>query len=144
MDSSDDLDALDAVEPLDTMTIGMLTGDEVVTVTGDVSLEEVARVLTDAGIGAVVVGTADQALSIVSERDIVRCVAEGIDLAATSAETVSSQTLLWADASAPVIEVAEQMMQEWVRHVLIEDGGRLVGVVSSRDLLGVYASQLTD
>ncbi|HUW02242.1 MAG TPA: CBS domain-containing protein [Acidimicrobiales bacterium] len=128
----------------DEMTIGMLTGDEVITVEAGASLAEVAKVLTDAGVGAAVVGTADQALSIVSERDIVRCVAEGTDLDSTTAEMVSSRTLVWADISAPVFEVAEQMMQEWVRHVLVEEGGRLVGVVSSRDLLGVYAAQLRD
>ncbi len=128
----------------DEMTIGMLTGDEVIAVGGDASLAEVAKTLTDAGVGAVIVGTPDQALSIVSERDIVRAVAEGVDLDATTAESVSSQTLVWADVDSPVIEVAGQMMLEWVRHVLIEDAGRLVGVVSSRDLLGVYASQIRD
>jgi CBS domain-containing protein len=128
----------------DEMTIGMLTGDEVVTVEGGASLVEVAKTLTDAGVGAVIVGTPDQALSIVSERDVVRAVADGAELDATTAESVSSRTLVWADVDAPVIEVAGQMMQEWVRHVLIEDAGRLVGVVSSRDLLGVYASQISD
>jgi CBS domain-containing protein len=37
-------------------------------------------------------------------------------------------------------EVAEEMMDCYVRHVLVEDGGRLVGIVSARDLLGAYVS----
>jgi CBS domain-containing protein len=32
------------------------------------------------------------------------------------------------------------MMDCYVRHVLVEAGGRLVGIVSARDLLGTYAS----
>lgn len=126
------------------MTIGMLTGDEVISVEGGASLVEVARVLTDAGVGAAVVETSEKTLSIVSERDIVRAVADGTDLGASTAESVGSKTLVWADVAAPIIEVAQQMMQEWVRHVLVEDDGKLVGVVSSRDLLGVYATQLGD
>jgi CBS domain-containing protein len=31
------------------------------------------------------------------------------------------------------------MMESYVRHVLLEDEGRLVGIVSARDLLGTYA-----
>jgi CBS domain-containing protein len=32
------------------------------------------------------------------------------------------------------------MMEQYVRHVLVEDSGRLIGIVSARDLLGVYAA----
>jgi CBS domain-containing protein len=47
---------------------------------------------------------------------------------------------VWCDATATVTEVAELMMERYVRHVLVEDDGRLVGIVSARDLLGVYAA----
>jgi len=32
-------------------------------------------------------------------------------------------------------------MEQYVRHVLLEEEGRLVGIVSARDLLGAYAMQ---
>ena len=32
------------------------------------------------------------------------------------------------------------MMECYIRHLLVEDGGRLVGIVSARDLLGNYVS----
>jgi CBS domain-containing protein len=32
------------------------------------------------------------------------------------------------------------MMEHYVRHVLLEEDGRLVGIVSMRDLLGAYAA----
>lgn len=48
--------------------------------------------------------------------------------------------LVWCDASATIAEVATEMMEHDVRHVLVEDDGRLVGVVPARDLLGAYAS----
>jgi CBS domain-containing protein len=37
-------------------------------------------------------------------------------------------------------EVAARMMESYVRHVLVRHRGRLVGVVSARDLLGAYAT----
>jgi CBS domain-containing protein len=33
------------------------------------------------------------------------------------------------------------MMEQYVRHVLLEEEGRLVGIVSARDLLGAHAMQ---
>jgi CBS domain-containing protein len=52
---------------------------------------------------------------------------------------IASTKLVWCDSTATVREVAEQMMEQYVRHVLLEDGGKLVGIVSARDLLGAYA-----
>lgn len=126
------------------LTIDNLTGDEIITVGDDATLLDVAMTLASADIGAVVVGTPVSATGVVSERDIVRAVADGKDLATTPAASVASDSLVWADVSSTVAHVAEQMMDKWVRHVLVEQGGRLVGIVSARDLLGVYASSDSD
>lgn len=126
------------------LTIDNLTGDEIITVDDDATLLDVAMTLASADIGAVVVGSPASATGVVSERDIVRAVADGKDLATTSAASVASDSLVWADVSTTVAHVAEQMMEKWVRHVLVEQGGRLVGIVSARDLLGVYASSDSD
>ena len=93
-----------------------------------------------ASIGALLVSESDGAAGIVSERDIVHALAGRRDPATTRARDIFSTTLVWCDAAATIAEVAEEMMECYVRHVLVEDGGRLVGIVSARDLLGAYAS----
>jgi CBS domain-containing protein len=40
--------------------------------------------------------------------------------------------------------VATEMMEHWARHALVEEDGRLVGIVSARDLLGAYAAADAD
>ena len=45
---------------------------------------------------------------------------------------------MWCDAEATVDQVAARMMDRYIRHVLVERDGALVGIVSARDLLGVY------
>lgn len=122
------------------MTIGDLTGDDVVSLDPGASLVDVATSLVGADIGAVVVGSPDDIGGVVSERDIVRAVAKGLDLSATTASEVATTTLVWADAGSSIDAVAEQMMEQWVRHVLIEQDGRFVGIVSARDVLGVLTS----
>ena len=66
-----------------------------------------------------------------------RAVAEQRDPIATRAIEVGHDTLVWSDITATVAEVATEMMDRYVRHVLIEDDGQFVGIVSARDLLGV-------
>ena len=122
------------------LPVAALIGDEVARVPGHASLLDVAAALTEREIGIVAVGEGDLPDGVVSERDIVRAVAQGLDLAATTASDVAHTELRWVEPDATVGEVAQEMMSNWVRHVLVGTGGAMVGIVSARDLIGVYAS----
>ncbi len=103
------------------------------------SLREAAERLQAAEVGLLVVGSLDAVMGVVSERDIVRCVALGMDLDATVVATVESEDLKWAAMGSSVEDVAEEMMENYLRHMLVaDDAGMLVGVVSMRDLLTAY------
>lgn len=124
---------------LEQLPITTLTGDDVITVAPKTSLVDVAGVLTDRDIGAVVVGSRAHVKGIVTERDLVHAVAAGRDMTSTTAADVASTHLIWVDDEATVAEVAETMAEQWVRHILVERRGHLVGIVSARDLLAVEA-----
>ncbi len=91
-------------------------------------------------IGAVVVGDGERPAALVSERDVVRVVAAGKDPATVPATAIASTKLVWCDAEATVDQVATRMMDRYIRHVLVERDGVLAGIVSARDLLGVYSA----
>ena len=122
------------------LPVRALIGDEVARVPMRASLLDVAAALTEREVGLVAVGVEGLPAGVVSERDIVRAVAEGRDLAATTAMDVAPTELCWVDPDATVGEVAAEMMDNWVRHVLVGADGALVGIVSARDLIGLYAS----
>jgi len=122
------------------LPVSDLVAEEVVHVEPETNLREVARVLEEANIGAVVLGAMSQVTGIVSERDLVQALAHKRDPALTRAVDVAHTNLIWCDAQATVAEVATEMMERYVRHVLVEEDGKLIGIVSARDLLGVYAS----
>ena len=115
--------------------------DVVITMPPDSTLLAVADELTGDQVGIVILGSSHEVQSVISERDVVRGVAEAYDPAVTRAQELASTKLVWCDASATVQEAAELMMEQYVRHVLLEEEGRLVGIVSARDLLGAYAMQ---
>ncbi|HMK63379.1 MAG TPA: CBS domain-containing protein [Acidimicrobiales bacterium] len=121
--------------------IAEVFADEIVFVRPDATLTEVARELSEANVGVVVVGERAKPSGVISERDIVHAVAEGRDPTATRAADLAQSELLWCDVTSTVAEVTGEMMEHYVRHVLVEQDGALAGVVSARDLLGAYAAE---
>jgi CBS domain-containing protein len=122
------------------MPVAVLIGDTVMEVAPEATLYEVAEALTSGEVGVLAVARNGTVLGVVSERDLAHAVAARLDLGATTAMDVAHTTLVSCDARTTVAEVAAEMMEHWVRHVLVKEGGRLVGIVSGRDLLGAYAS----
>jgi len=119
--------------------VRIYAADTVLTVDPQASLLAAADELAGDQVGLVVLGTPGDVEAVLSERDVVRAIAEGLDPLTTPAMAVASRRLVWCDADATVNEVVDLMMERYVRHVLLEEQGRLVGIVSARDLLGAYA-----
>jgi CBS domain-containing protein len=121
--------------------IATITGDPVARVAADATVADVALAMADVDVGAVVVGDDQRPAALVSERDVVRVVAAGKNPASVPAADVASTKLVWCDADATVDQVATRMMERYIRHILVERDGALVGIVSARDLLGVYSAE---
>jgi CBS domain-containing protein len=133
---------MDLITPA-TSPVSTLASDVVTWVDPLATLTEVAETLSRAEVSLVVVrDTRDtgRPAGVITERDMVHAVAEGRDPAATHASEICHTEIAWADAEATVAEVAEEMMERYIRHVLVEKDGELLGVVSARDLLGAYAA----
>jgi CBS domain-containing protein len=119
-------------------TITAYMSDEIVVLDPDTTLRQAAIALEEAGVGCVVVGSPDHVEGVVSERDILRAVAERIDLDATPVRDIESRHLMWATTDSTVDEVVDEMMGNYVRHVLVGENSRLVGIISMRDVLAAY------
>lgn len=127
--------------PAAAITIDTLIGDRVVRVAADATVADVARAIAENNIGAVVLGSDERPAALVSERDVVRVVAGGRDPAAVPARDIASTALVWCESDDTVEEAAIRMTDREIRHLLVERDGALAGIVSSRDLLGVYATE---
>jgi CBS domain-containing protein len=125
------------------LPVTAFAADVVARVAGDANLWQIAEALVEADVGALAVGPGHEVKGIVSERDVVRALAAHRDPTSTTATEIAHTHLVWCDAESTVAEVAEEMMEHYVRHVFIETRGRLVGIVSARDLLGAYAAAET-
>ena len=122
------------------ISIADLIGNPVVRIPDDATVAAAAQAIIKAGVGAVVVGEDGRPSRLLSERDVALVVASGRKPAAVRAAEVASTDLVWCDAGDSVGQAALRMTDRHIRHLLVERDGALAGIVSARDLLGVYAA----
>ena len=112
-------------------------GRDVFTTQPHRTLQETARLLADKGIGALVVTGADGAvLGIISERDLVRALAQSG--AAALDDPVSrhmTSDVFTATSGACIDDIMERMTHSRFRHVPVVENERLAGLVSIGDVV---------
>jgi CBS domain-containing protein len=110
------------------MSTGLLTVDPSTTAV------EAARRMVERRVGAVLVVERGVAVGIFTERDALRLMAAGSDgdVAVRTCMTPHPETIAPAD---DVEHAAVLMIHGGFRHLPVMDGGRLVGIVSMRDLV---------
>jgi CBS domain-containing protein len=115
--------------------IGDLAARNIVSVSPADSLRKAARAMVDAGVGSAIVLEDGGLAGIVTERDVLRAVAETSDPDDTPAGAVMTRDVVTAEPDWEVYEAAAEMAARRIRHLVITDGEQVVGVVSVRDVL---------
>jgi CBS domain-containing protein len=120
------------------MKVGDVMARRVHLIGPDASLVVAARRMRDENVGSLPVGTGDELLGMITDRDIVvRCVAEGGSCDRTTVRDVMSAELLVGFADQPVEDAAQLMTDYGVRRLPVFDRNhRLVGIVSLNHLYG--------
>jgi CBS domain-containing protein len=113
-------------------------GSDVISVSPETLAVEVARLITAKRIGAVLVRTATgEVAGIVSERDIVKAVAERTNAThGVFVRDIMTREVIMVSPDTPVDAALEIMDQGYFRHLPVVDAdGALLGIVSVRDLV---------
>ena len=113
---------------------------EVVSISESESLRGAAKLLVDDGIGALlVVGSLD--LGILSERDLARAVSDGVDLDETEVGDYMTTAPVTVDLHGLVSEIVDEMNEFSIRHVVVTDRNKPLGMVSMRDVVSLMAAE---
>ena len=116
--------------------IGNHMSRDLLSVGADERIAAAARRMVDRDVGAVLVMDGERLAGILTERDVLRAVAEGRAEDATVGERMTRQPET-VEASESTGHAASLMIHGGFRHLPVTESGAVVGIVSIRDLMRV-------
>ena len=121
------------------VSVGM--SNVVLTVNPGHSLRDAATQMAERSVGAAVVIDLEQpGPGIITERDILQSIGRGENPDEESVSDHLSSDLTFAAPDWSLERAAEAMVRGSFRHLVVVDGGRMVGILSMRDIVRVWVS----
>jgi CBS domain-containing protein len=112
---------------------------------------EASEVLSEAAsrmqfneVGSLAVFDGMRFAAIVTERDLVRAMAEGVNPEETPVRVYMTEDPVAVTPDTDVVRAAATMLELGVRHLPVIVGGEVVGMVSARDLLADVGIEETE
>ncbi len=119
------------------MKIGQfVTQQQLLTVSPDQTLSDAGRQMIQHGVGSAVVIAGDEPPGIITERDLLRAIADGADFnLAKVSEYMVSKAVTVTDRW-HVVDAAGTMIDRGFRHlVVVDEDGKVTGIISIRDMV---------
>ena len=114
----------------------MVPSEKFITVERDTDVQTAARLMRDRRISSLFVTNGKEIIGILTDTDMVRRVAAaGVDTLTTTAEQIMSAPILTIEEDKTVLDVSDLMAEKRIRHLGVTQGGKLVGMISVRDIL---------
>ena len=110
-----------------------------ITVKEKAPANRVAELMDKHAIGCIIVTTKDEKpIGVITERDlVVRVLAKNVKPDTLKAEKVMTSPLITVEPDASISDTARRMSRLNIRRLGVVYKGRLVGIISSKDILGV-------
>jgi CBS domain-containing protein len=124
------------------MKVSEIMTKAAVTDAADDSLADAAAKMWQAQTGSLLVMDGERLVGIVTERDLLRTVAQGQDPTKTPLKDIMPTDVITIGPETSIREAAKIMATKWIRHLPVIESGRVVGIISQRDLTGVLAEAL--
>ncbi len=114
----------------------MVPSEKFMTVERDTDVQTAARIMRDRRINSLLVTNSKEIVGILTDTDMVRrVVAAGVDTLTTKAEQIMSAPIVMIDGDKTVLDASDLMAQKHIRHLGVTQDGKLVGMISVRDIL---------
>jgi CBS domain-containing protein len=123
------------------MTVREVMADVKVRLRPEDTLRSAASALRDARTGLAIVVTPSGA--VLTERDVLRAIAASADLDTTPVRDYMTPDPIAVEPESPLDAACDLMIAHGVRHLLVIEGGTLVGVLNMRDVVGVLSGAAT-
>jgi CBS domain-containing protein len=125
------------------MQVGDIMTKDVKTVGTNATFTEAAGILQENRISSVIITEGDKVAGIVTERDLVNVVADGVDPSTATVGERMTRDLATVEPRTDITDAAQLMAERRIRHLPVMDKGSLSGVISIRDLTNWAVAEMT-
>ena len=114
----------------------MVPIEKFITVDRDMDARSAAALMRDRNIGSLFVTRNKEIIGILTDTDMVRrVVAVGLDASKTPVEQIMSAPILTIEEGKTLLDANDMMANSHLRHLGVTRNGKLVGMISVRDLV---------
>lgn len=107
---------------------------DIITISKDAKLTDAMKIMVKKDIGCLVVADKNKGIGIVTERDVMKVASLNLDMLHKKVSDIMSSPLITVNEEMPVWNAFRIMLKRKVRRLPIEKNGKLIGIISERDL----------
>jgi len=127
-----------------TTTIADVMTKSVISVDATITINEAAKMMEDAKVGAVIVMEDNSPVGIITDRDFsVKVVAHAYQITAPVKQIMSSPLFL-IGSDEPVRIAADLMHDREIRKLPVIEDGKVVGIITATDIVNLLAVSVED
>ena len=121
-------------------TINEYMARNVKTISVDATLKELSQSFIDQGVSALIVTEGAEYVGIVSDKRLAReGVAKGLNIETATVRSIMRAEMLMIESNRPVREAQSMMKTNGVRHLVVTEEGKIVGIVTISDLIRYFS-----
>lgn len=106
---------------------------------GELSALEGAKIMSNDHVGFVIVQKNGNPVGIVTEWDYIsKVVSNGVDPAKITLREIMGEKMVSVTPDTPTVKVTRTMNEHSIRRLPVIDNGKLVGVITSRDIIRIF------
>ncbi len=106
----------------------------VVVAKSDVTIQEASKVMNEYKIGSLVVMKDSNIVGIATETDIVKAVADGLDVSTTALENIMSKDVVTVDPENTIEDAVDIMLKHKIKRLPVVEEGKIKGIITASDI----------
>ncbi|MFH1916121.1 MAG: CBS domain-containing protein [Nanoarchaeota archaeon] len=112
----------------------------VVMISPDATIYDAAKLMGQKKCGALVVLKEEKLVGIISERDIIlKVLSQGKDYKMVKVGDIMVRNVYTVSPDATLLDISKMMNKYRIRHAIIMENGKVVGIITARDLIDMVA-----
>ena len=115
--------------------VGDVMTKAIISVTTETTVFQVAKMMEQGGIGAVLVKKNDHLSGIITDRDYATKIVTHNLSSDTPVEQIMSSPLITINFDESISAAAERMTSKKIRKLAVTDNGKIIGLITSTDLV---------